>query len=271
VDLALIQAAGAVKLRGTLVHPFPAQTARPGHMYLVPRGEPSAWAWDGRCELLHLCLAPTLLAAVAAETLEIDPARIELVPRICLYDPLIYGIGLALLGAMHDEGGGGRGERGGAGRLYVESLEHTLAVHLLRHHAVFPVLPGHAPERQGGLPPPELARVVEYIHAHLVDDLTLAELAVVVHRSPYHFARMFRQSTGRSVHLYVIDRRLDEAKRLLAEPDLSIAAVAARTGFADQSHLTRHFKRCVGMSPGAFAKQRKSVQYRSTNLQDPSL
>jgi AraC family transcriptional regulator len=253
VDLLLVQLAGSVRLRGTLVRPFGPQPARPGQLYLVPRGAPSAWSWDGPCELLHLCLAPTLLTTVA-ETLESDPTRVELVPRIGLQDPLIHGIGLALLGELLGEMRGGIGGAT-AGRLYVESLAQTLAVHLLRHHAAFPLCPGLAPERQMGLRPHELRQVVDYIQAHLAADLALAELAGLVHLSPFHFARRFRQATGQSVHQYVIDRRLDAAKRLLAMQSASIAEIAAHTGFADQSHLTRHFKRRFGVAPGAFAGQ----------------
>ena len=71
--------------------------------------------------------------------------------------------------------------------------------------------------------------------------------------SPYHFARQFQASTGRPPHQSVIARRVERAKQLLpGGDDLSLAQVAARVGFWDQGHFTRHFKRLVGVTPGHF-------------------
>jgi AraC family transcriptional regulator len=96
--------------------------------------------------------------------------------------------------------------------------------------------------------------------------LTLAEIAAVARLSPYHFARQFKAATGLP-HQYVIKRRVELAKQLLqAGGHLSLAQVAARAGFADQSQFTHHFKRLVGVTPGRFQmptgieKSRKSTR-----------
>jgi AraC family transcriptional regulator len=106
---------------------------------------------------------------------------------------------------------------------------------------------------RGGLPGQTLRAVLEYIHEHLVADLTLRDLAAVTHLSPYHFARLFKVSTGLPPRQYVIARRVERAKQLLrGEDDLTLAQVAARAGFCDQSHFTRQFKRLVGVTPKRF-------------------
>jgi AraC family transcriptional regulator len=83
--------------------------------------------------------------------------------------------------------------------------------------------------------------------------LTLRDLAAVAHLSPYHFARLFKISTGLPPRRYVIARRVDRAQQLLrGGDDLTLAQVAARAGFWDQGHLTRHFRRLVGVTPKRF-------------------
>jgi AraC family transcriptional regulator len=113
---------------------------------------------------------------------------------------------------------------------------------------------GEAPRGpRGGLCGRKLGAVLEYIHRNLNSALTLRELAAVAHLSPYHFARLFKVSTGLPPRRYVIARRVDRAKRLLrGGDDLSLAQVAARSGFWDQGHFTRHFKRLVGVTPKQF-------------------
>jgi AraC family transcriptional regulator len=136
------------------------------------------------------------------------------------------------------------------GRLVGESLGNLLAVHLVRYAAGL----GEAtPRPRGGLSKHKLRAALEYIEGHLDSDPTLDDLAAVVHLSPYHFARQFKASTGLPPHRFVIARRVERAKQLLRGGDgLSLAQVAARAGFCDQGHFTRHFKRLVGVTPKHF-------------------
>ena len=136
------------------------------------------------------------------------------------------------------------------GRLAAESLANVLAVHLIRH-VLAPRRPARG--RDGALPRGKLRAVVEYIEDHLDAGLTLEQMAAVAHLSPYHFARQFKAATGLPPHQYVIARRVERAQQLLhPDRDLSLAEIAARAGFSDQSQFSHHFKRLVGVTPGQF-------------------
>src|SRR5580700_11070756 len=115
-------------------------------------------------------------------------------------------------------------------------------------------LPSLIPEPQirGGLPPAVMHRVREYIEAHLGESIELAEIAAIAGLSVFHFARQFKHSAGVTPHYYLVSRRVERAKELLAGTDLSLSAIAFAAGFSDQSHLTRHFRQIVGTTPGQF-------------------
>ncbi len=87
------------------------------------------------------------------------------------------------------------------------------------------------------------------MRAHLDQAIALEDLAGVAGFSPSHFTAMFRRATGLAPHQYLMERRVEHARALLTATTLPIADVAVRSGFADQSHLTRVFKRHVGLTP----------------------
>jgi AraC family transcriptional regulator len=77
--------------------------------------------------------------------------------------------------------------------------------------------------------------------------------AEVAHLSPYHFARQFKAATGLAPHQFVITRRIEQAQHLLrTNGRLGLAEVAFRSGFANQSHFSLHFKRIAGVTPRRF-------------------
>ena len=96
-------------------------------------------------------------------------------------------------------------------------------------------------------------RVRAYLHDHLADDISLERAAAVACLSPFHFLRVFRKATGLTPHGYLLQIRVQKAKALL-EQGWQVTSVASEVGFADQSHLTRHFKRITGLTPGYFSK-----------------
>jgi AraC family transcriptional regulator len=94
--------------------------------------------------------------------------------------------------------------------------------------------------------------VTEYIQQNLDKDLTLAELAGVVYMSPYHFARLFKGSTGVPPHRFVIRQRIARARAFLVTQELSIARISRRVGFRTPSHFTTVFRRVTGITPRGY-------------------
>jgi AraC-like DNA-binding protein len=105
-----------------------------------------------------------------------------------------------------------------------------------------------------GLSARALERALAYIHDHLCENFTLADLARAACISRFHFARLFRASLGSSPMEYVLKTRMEAAKQMLARGDQKIAATAAALGFFDQSHFTRTFRRMTGVSPRTFSR-----------------
>ncbi|GFE66602.1 helix-turn-helix domain-containing protein [Litoreibacter roseus] len=105
----------------------------------------------------------------------------------------------------------------------------------------------------GGARPEDerIARVIDYIESYFGDAMTISELAAVACLSPGHFSRTFKMTTGYPVWDYVTRRRCQRAKEMLLSTHLSIAEIAYRCGFANQSHLTRCFKSAFGKTPAA--------------------
>jgi AraC-like DNA-binding protein len=102
---------------------------------------------------------------------------------------------------------------------------------------------------RGGLAPVLKSRICEYIESHLDEKISLDGLASMAGLSAYHFARAFRQSTGMPPHGYLLQRRLERVKEMIRDSKLPLSEIALATGFSDQSHLARHFRRFTGMSP----------------------
>jgi AraC-like DNA-binding protein len=99
-------------------------------------------------------------------------------------------------------------------------------------------------------------RAREYIDAHYDADVSLSELAAIVHLSPFYFARAFQKEVGLPPHAYLETVRITHGRELLLR-GVPIADVAAAIGYGDQSHFTHRFKRVLGMTPGQVARSRE--------------
>jgi transcriptional regulator GlxA family with amidase domain len=104
--------------------------------------------------------------------------------------------------------------------------------------------------------PAAVKRARKYIEACYAENVSVQELASIARLSPFHFIRVFQKQTGMPPHAYLMQTRLRRAQALL-DQGWRIVDAAYETGFADQSHLTKHFKRTLGYTPGQY---RNSVQ-----------
>ena len=104
----------------------------------------------------------------------------------------------------------------------------------------------------GGLPGATLRRVLEHISANVHRDPRLVELSTIAQMSVFHFARLFKLSTGLPPHRFVLRQRIEHAKRLLAGADVPIATIGRGLGFRTPSHFANVFHRMTGVTPSAY-------------------
>jgi AraC family transcriptional regulator len=192
-------------------------------------------------QTLHVRLSQQLLARTAQEVAGCDPTRLSIEEHASFQDPLLRQIGLALWRELE--------QPSPAGKLYAQTAAQMLAVHLLRYYSVGPIV---IKDPLQGLTQQQMTRVMDFVQAHLGQDLSLEALAEQAGFSSYHFARLFRQTTGASPHQFVLRQRIERAQHLLKEREVPLARVASECGFANQSHLTQAFKRYLGLTPRAY-------------------
>ncbi|MGO4702012.1 helix-turn-helix domain-containing protein [Dyella sp. 2RAB6] len=224
--------AGRIEREGTRLH---------GQFCVVPAGSSTRWTLTAPATSLLLRLSPGLLQEAAEAMGSCDTA---LAPSIHIRDPQVERIGWMMQAEERDTHPGGR--------LFADSLASALAARLL-------VLQTRqaAPTLTRALPAWRLRRVVEYIEAHLEQDLTLPELAAVAGYSLSHFKPLFRQATGLPAHRFVMERRVERARLRLLEGKLSLTAIAAEAGFAHAGHMARCVRRMLGASPAEIAQSRR--------------
>src|SRR5215510_6368227 len=131
-------------------------------------------------------------------------------------------------------------------RSWAEAVVHSRA--RISTLGDLPIAPAPEPSR-GGLSPAVTRRVCDYIEEHLDEKIRLDGLATLAGLSTDHFARAFHQSLGLPPHKYLLARRLEQVEHMLRETHAPLSEIALATGFSDQSHLARHFRRWAGMSP----------------------
>ena len=137
------------------------------------------------------------------------------------------------------------------GALFTDSVGTAFASHLLHHYSISP------PSRQnsvGGMAPSMLRRCKDLMEANIESDIRLGDLAREAGISSSHFIRSFRQSTGQTPYQFLLQRRVKRAQFLMRDPRASLTEVALASGFADQHHLARVFRRITGVTPSSYRR-----------------
>jgi AraC family transcriptional regulator len=216
-----------------------------GDITVTQPGKSKGWQHRGQADFVAVWIAPELIRNTAAAAGESRPERVKLRGNFGTRDPQIEQLGLSLLSELEAEGFGDR--------LYAESIASALAVHLLRRYSTAGATVGRTATM---LPSFKLRRATQYINDNLGRNLALSEIARTLAMSSYHFSRVFKQTTGVAPHHYLIARRVECAKSLLRETDLSISEIAHRVGCTNQSHFSVLFHRATAMTPSMFRQQR---------------
>jgi AraC family transcriptional regulator len=206
------------------------------NLCVTPAGQAISAEWGGKLDNLMMVLDAKFVSKTAIEN-GFSP-NVEFVEVYRSKDPLIQNLGLTLLETS------AKGDP--LGSMFADSLIQTLTLHLLSNYTTASKVPAVA---SGGLSGYRLNRVIEFIDANLENDISLADLAAVADLSPFHFSRAFRKSTGKTPQQYVMHKRLERAKVLLARPELPIVEVSLRSGFKNQSHFTTWFRKYTNFTP----------------------
>jgi AraC family transcriptional regulator len=214
----------------------------PGTLQIHPPHLETIATWDAPQTMSFLELPVQTMTLLADEAFRGDPHHIQLDPQLNFQDSLLQALVEALCTELNNENA--------FGVLYAESINQTIMVHLLhRYGKLTPIS-----IRPHLLSPEQIRCLNEYLDAHLTEKIQLSDLAGLLHISISHFERMFRATFDRSPYQYVIDQRVERARQLLCGTPFSLQDVALMCGFANQSHMTRHFSRIVGVTPAHFAK-----------------
>jgi len=220
---------------------------RPGDLFLTAaNGEPYTLQWNSNQEIsintLQIYLNNAILAKTAAATSGIDPSSVLLHEVSCLRDPFLQQLTYALKREMISPDS--------ATQLFMDSAAQLIAVHLLKHHCQ---VKHQIREVTGKVPEPRLREVKDYIMYNLHRNISLDELASVACVSSYHFCRQFKKSTGKSPNQYVVQERINKAKKLLSS-GMTVSQTAATSGYQSTSHFIKIFKRHTGFIPSQYQK-----------------
>jgi AraC family transcriptional regulator len=217
--------------------------AQPGTTWICPAGTYERdIELSAPLECLHIYLPATLIEQSALSDYDIDPSRIELAYVGGFTDLKLNQIGTAfasLLGhSMHP-----------TDRLFVDGMRTAFVACLLDQYTIDRWL---RPERRPEIVSKRLKRVLDFIDAHLVEEISLDDLAAEACLSPFHFSRLFRTATGLSPYQYVIKRRVEAAQKMLQFNHYSLVEIALIVGFGSQDNFTRLFRNITGLTPGQY-------------------
>jgi len=217
------------------------EETRPGSVILLDAGTRDRLRWDGSSERLILSITPSLMEQTAGELGGSHDVEFE--NRWALQDAALQHLVLEM------------GREASAdwplGGLYADLLGTSLAGLLLRRYSAFPLNPAQI---KGGLSVSQLRHVMEFVTANIHTDIRLAQLAAELSTTPFHFARLFRNSLGTSPYQYVLDQRLRAGQALLKSSSNSVQAVAGLTGWKSPANFVRAFRQRYGITPERWRK-----------------
>jgi AraC family transcriptional regulator len=171
-------------------------------------------------------------------------AEIQFHPRLFFFDGDLWDTAIKLRAQVRSSDQGQSA--------YAEALSIALACELMRvNESGLPAVT----RIRGGLPEWQQKKLTQYIDERLAEDVSLSSLAELVHLSPYHFSRAFKQSFGMPPHRYLTNTRIERAKSLLAARKLSVTEIGLDVGFSETSSFTSAFRKVTGETPTGYRRR----------------
>ena len=224
--------------------PLQDSTTFPRNICICPAGRTFSanmtWESANSPTFLVMAIAPELLKCVSAG---INGREVVLRPSTGVTDPFVLTTALSLQEDFR--------QSSPLGPIYGETLSVALATHLIRDYAE---LPNERLNDAAEIRSTCVGKIRDYIHAHIGDPISLADLAMLAGLEIHQIAKAFKRSFGVPPHRYIINTRIGLAKDLLKSSRLSLIDVAYRTGFANQGHFTTTFKRWTGLRPSEYRR-----------------
>ena len=213
-------------------------TAVHGDIDIIPAHMPALWQMHDENDMALLLSMPGELLRSVAESSGLNPEKLELLNRYQSRDTELETLAWAIKREI---------ENGfPSGMLYMDGLSLAVASRLVTRHSSLTVRETRARQSLSGH---RLKHLLSFIEENIAEDLSLGQLAGTAGMSQSHLKSVFREATGTPVHQYVIQRRVDHAKRLMQHGGLTMAEIAQAAGFAHQSHMARHLRRAEGAAP----------------------
>jgi AraC family transcriptional regulator len=214
-----------------------------GDLLLIPAGVPFSGACETTDEVLAFTIDPAFLERLS---LEADyPHAIELISTFKHRDSHIEEVAQSIQREIQTADWGNQ--------LYLDSLANLLAIHLLRNYTSQPLTRSKPKAKLREL---ALNQVLDYIDAHLEQEIQLSDLAQIANFNPCYFTSLFKRSMGISPWQYVMQQRVERAKQLLKHHNHSLSEIAAQCGFNHQSHFTYQFRKLTGVTPKTYRQER---------------
>jgi AraC family transcriptional regulator len=220
-----------------------------GGIHIISPGVDFGINLTGSIETVHVYVRRAIIEEVALEMVDGDPAKLEIPSSIAETDNALHALIDASAYAVEDESVGSS--------MFTDYLSRTIAAQLIRVYSKAKLKGGGRVSGSTSLSP-TISDAVDYMTANIDEAINLADIAQATNRSPSHIARIFRTELGMPPHRYLINLRVDKARRLLEKTSMSIAEIAYECGFAHQEHLTRLFRRHCGTTPAAYRRSKRN-------------
>lgn len=208
----------------------------PKCLWIQPAGEPFSFRVETTARWCGAIVDPARMRALMGDATS-EPV-VE--AAIGLHDPVLIPLMEAICAEVL---------RGGtSGVRFADAMVMAIGTQLMR-------LFGQAQrEHKGGLTGRTLRLITDFVESHLADDINVEQLAHIAQLSTAHFSRAFKEVTSQSPHQFVVARRLERARRMLADTQAPVANIAMECGFADQAHFSRQFNQAFSVSPSQFRR-----------------